>query len=137
MYTARSVTYVDTYWNCCTVKCLDWLKLVVSLLQKRNIYKTWIQKTKSFRLIRHGWESNIKTDLREEWKTCVELDSSGTEQRCAACVCEYKSDIYIYIYIYIYIFKEPTWCNLAVCLLVTAIILYMFRKLLASILRST
>jgi hypothetical protein len=33
--------------------------------------------------------------------------------------------------------KEPTWCNLAVCLLVTAIILYMFRTLFASILRST
>ena len=27
--------------------------------------------------------------------------------------------------ILIYIYKEPTWCNLAVCLLVTAIILYM------------
>ena len=39
--------------------------------------------------------------------------------------------------IYIYIYKEPTWCNLAVCLLVTAIILYMFRTLSASILRST
>jgi hypothetical protein len=35
------------------------------------------------------------------------------------------------------IYKEPTWCNLAVCLLVTAIILYMFRTLFASILRST
>ena len=42
-----------------------------------------------------------------------------------------------YIYIYIYIYKELTWCNLAVCLLVTAIILYMFRMLFASILRST
>jgi hypothetical protein len=29
----------------------------------------------------------------------------------------------------VYIYKEPTWCNLAVCLLVTAIILYMFRTL--------
>ena len=37
--------------------------------------------------------------------------------------------IYIYIYIYTYIYKEPTWCNLAVRLLVTAIILYMFRTL--------
>ena len=35
------------------------------------------------------------------------------------------------------IYKGPTWCNLAVCLLVTAIILYMFRTLFASILRST
>jgi hypothetical protein len=35
------------------------------------------------------------------------------------------------------IYKEPTWCNLAVCLLVTAILLYMFRTLSASILRST
>ena len=35
------------------------------------------------------------------------------------------------------IYKEPTWCNLTVCLLVTAIILYMFRTPLASILRST
>ena len=33
--------------------------------------------------------------------------------------------------------KEPTWCNLAVCLLITAILLYMFRTLFASILRST
>ena len=32
------------------------------------------------------------------------------------------------------IYKEPTWCNLAVCLLATAIILYMFRTLFASIL---
>jgi hypothetical protein len=39
--------------------------------------------------------------------------------------------------IYIYIYKEPTWCNLAVCLLLTEIILYMFRTLFASILRST
>jgi hypothetical protein len=37
----------------------------------------------------------------------------------------------------IIIYKEPTWCNLAVCLLVTAIILYMFRTLFASIPRST
>jgi hypothetical protein len=36
-----------------------------------------------------------------------------------------------------YIYKEPTWCNLAVCLLLTAIILYTFRTLFASILRST
>ena len=28
------------------------------------------------------------------------------------------------------IYKEPTWCNLAVCLLVTAIMLYMFRHFL-------
>jgi hypothetical protein len=35
------------------------------------------------------------------------------------------------------IYKEPTWCNLAVCLLLTAIILYMFRTLFASIFRST
>jgi hypothetical protein len=35
------------------------------------------------------------------------------------------------------LYKEPTWCNLAVCLLLTAIILYMFRTLFASILRST
>ena len=38
---------------------------------------------------------------------------------------------------YVNIYKKPTWCNLAVCLLVTAIILYMFRTLFASILRST
>jgi len=38
---------------------------------------------------------------------------------------------------YINICKEPTRCNLAVCLLVTAILLYMFRTLFASILRST
>ena len=36
-----------------------------------------------------------------------------------------------------YIYKEPTWCNLTVCLLVTAILLYMFQTLFASILRST
>jgi hypothetical protein len=35
------------------------------------------------------------------------------------------------------IYKEPTWCNLAVCLLITAITLYMFRTLIASIFRST
>jgi hypothetical protein len=35
------------------------------------------------------------------------------------------------------VYEEPTWWNLAVCLLVTAIILYMFRTLFASILRST
>ena len=35
------------------------------------------------------------------------------------------------------IYKEPTWCNLAVCLLVTAVILYMFRTLFAPILRNT
>jgi len=35
------------------------------------------------------------------------------------------------------IYKEPTWCNLAVYLLVTAIMLYMFRTLFASILKST
>ena len=33
--------------------------------------------------------------------------------------------------------KEPTWCNLALCLFVTAILLYMFRTLFASIFRST
>jgi len=33
--------------------------------------------------------------------------------------------------------KEPTWCSPAVCLLVIAILLYMFRMLFASILRST
>ena len=38
---------------------------------------------------------------------------------------------------YINIYKEPTWYNLAVCLLVTAIMLYVFRTLFASILRST
>ena len=43
----------------------------------------------------------------------------------------------ISLYIYIYIYKERTWCNLAVCLLVTAILLYMFRTLFASIIRST
>ena len=42
--------------------------------------------------------------------------------------------MYIYIYICIHIYKELTWCNLAVCLLVTAIILYVFRTLFASIL---
>lgn len=42
------------------MNCLDWLKLVVPLLEESNIYKTWIQKTKSFRLIRHGWESNTR-----------------------------------------------------------------------------
>jgi hypothetical protein len=36
-----------------------------------------------------------------------------------------------------YIYKEPMWCNLAVCLLLTAIVLYMFWTLFASILRST
>jgi hypothetical protein len=41
------------------------------------------------------------------------------------------------ILIYIYIYKEPTWCSLAVCLLLTEIILYMFRTLFASIFRST
>jgi hypothetical protein len=40
-------------------------------------------------------------------------------------------------YVEVYIYKEPTWCNLAVCLLLTAIILYMFRTLFASILRRT
>ena len=35
------------------------------------------------------------------------------------------------------IYNKPTWRNLAVCLLVTAIMLYMFRTLFASILRST
>jgi hypothetical protein len=43
---------------------------------------------------------------------------------------------YIISLIYIYIHKEPTWYNLAVCLLLTAIKLYMFRTLFASILRS-
>ena len=32
-------------------------------------------------------------------------------------------------YIILTIYKEPTWCNLAVCLLVTAIMLYTFRTL--------
>ena len=48
------------------------------------------------------------------------------------------SQLVIFIFTYLYnIYKEPTWCNLAVCLLVTARILYMFRTLFASILRST
>ena len=33
--------------------------------------------------------------------------------------------------------KEPTRCSLAVCLFVTAVLLYMFRTLFASIFRST
>jgi hypothetical protein len=37
----------------------------------------------------------------------------------------------------VFVYKEPTRCSLAVCLLVTAILLYMFRTLSASILRST
>ena len=48
---------------------------------------------------------------------------------CVLCLSFHASEVNIY--------KEPTWCNLAVCLLVTAIILYMFRTLFASILRST
>ena len=39
--------------------------------------------------------------------------------------------------LYFNIYKKPTSCNFAVCLLVTAMILYMFRTLFASILRST
>jgi hypothetical protein len=50
--------------------------------------------------------------------------------------------VFFYVWVSVHhkvirIYKEPTWRNLAVCLLVTAIILYMFLTLFASILRST
>jgi hypothetical protein len=41
---------------------------------------------------RLGLEINTKTDLTEERTMCMELDSSGSEYRCAACVCETKSE---------------------------------------------
>ena len=38
---------------------------------------------------------------------------------------------------HVHIYKEPTLCNLTVCLLVAAILLYMFRTLSVFILRIT
>ena len=55
-------------------------------------------------------------------------------------IVKYIHNVYFFLIIIelsINVYKEATWCNLAVCLLVTAIIPYMFRTLFASILRST
>ena len=50
-------------------------------------------------------------------------------QHCCHCSIVTSSSV-IYI-------KKPTWCSLAVCLLATAKLLYMFRSLFESIFRST
>ena len=70
--------------------------------------------------ITHHWYNLLKCTWLIWPKPIRNSKERGTEQYLIRSIC-----------------KEPMWCNLAVCLLVTAIILYMFRTLFASILRIT
>ena len=72
---------------------------------------------------------NVKGKQKNELKQFIKIRVSAIMWKWNLVLCRERLKEYN---IYKDIHKEPTWCNLAVCLLVTAILLYMFRTLFAS-----